>query len=204
MLLDVLLARDGIDASAIAGYERIEFMHLAAAALVAEGSADCGLGILAAARALGCDFVPLAEEPYELALDATAARRAQDRGFARRNARFGFACRRRCARGLRCVLERHGALRGCGAVTLELFGMARALTGRAEIALDVGEPCTLRALLRELLRVFPVLAGTVLDREYAAPIEPNAVLLDGRRVRGLDEPVSEEDRPVLLLIPSGG
>jgi putative molybdopterin biosynthesis protein len=70
LLLDLLLSRAGIPAAAIAGYERLEFTHLAVAALVAAGSADCGLGILAAARALGCDFVPLAEEPYELALDA--------------------------------------------------------------------------------------------------------------------------------------
>ena len=70
MLLDVLLRRDGVDPAAIGGYDRVEFTHLAVAALIADGSADCGLGILAAARALGCDFVPLAEEPYELALDA--------------------------------------------------------------------------------------------------------------------------------------
>ena len=72
MLLDALLARDGLSPSQIAGYERLEFTHLAVAALVADGSADCGLGILAAARALGCDFVPLATEPYELALPAAA------------------------------------------------------------------------------------------------------------------------------------
>ncbi|MFY9780121.1 MAG: molybdopterin biosynthesis protein [Candidatus Baltobacteraceae bacterium] len=70
LLLDLLLGREGIAPGAIPGYERLEFTHLAVAALVAAGSADCGLGILAAARALGCDFVPLAEEPYELALDA--------------------------------------------------------------------------------------------------------------------------------------
>jgi putative molybdopterin biosynthesis protein len=70
MLLDLLLARDGISHEEIDGYDRIEFTHLAVAALVAEGSADCGLGILAAARALGCDFLPLAKEPYELAIDA--------------------------------------------------------------------------------------------------------------------------------------
>ncbi len=71
MLLDVLLAGAGLAPSDIAGYDRIEFTHLAVAALVADGSADCGLGILAAARALGCDFVQLADEPYELALDAS-------------------------------------------------------------------------------------------------------------------------------------
>lgn len=72
MLLDALLASDGLSPADIDGYERIEFTHLAVAALVADGSADCGLGILAAARALDCDFVPVASEPYELALRASA------------------------------------------------------------------------------------------------------------------------------------
>ena len=71
MLLDVLLQREGIASEAIEGYDRIEFTHTAVAALVADGSADCGLGVLAAARALGCDFIPIAEEPYELAIDAS-------------------------------------------------------------------------------------------------------------------------------------
>ncbi|MGP6157304.1 MAG: molybdopterin biosynthesis protein [Vulcanimicrobiaceae bacterium] len=70
LLLDLMLAREGLAPASIQGYERLDFTHLAVAALVAAGSADCGLGILAAARALGCDFIPLAEEPYELALDA--------------------------------------------------------------------------------------------------------------------------------------
>jgi putative molybdopterin biosynthesis protein len=72
MLFDLLLARSGIAAAAIAGYDRLEFTHVAAAALVADGSADCALGIRAAAAALGCAFVPLADEPYELALLASA------------------------------------------------------------------------------------------------------------------------------------
>ena len=72
MLLDALLARDGLSPLDMEGYDRIEFTHLAVAALVADRSADCGLGILAAARALGCDFVPLADEPYELATFASS------------------------------------------------------------------------------------------------------------------------------------
>ena len=68
LLFDDLLKRAGVPNAAIVGYERIEFSHLAVAALVAEGSADCGLGIRAAALALGCDFVSLAFEPYDLAL----------------------------------------------------------------------------------------------------------------------------------------
>jgi putative molybdopterin biosynthesis protein len=70
MLFDLLLARDGAAADAIVGYDHLEFTHTAAAALVADGSADVALGIRAAADALGCDFVPLAHEPYELALRA--------------------------------------------------------------------------------------------------------------------------------------
>jgi len=50
MLLDVILERERIAPESIAGYDRIEFTHTAVAALVAEGSADCGLGLLAAAR----------------------------------------------------------------------------------------------------------------------------------------------------------
>jgi putative molybdopterin biosynthesis protein len=39
---------------------------MAVAANVLTGSADCGLGIRAAAKALGLDFVPLARERYDL------------------------------------------------------------------------------------------------------------------------------------------
>ena len=46
------------------GLEREEHTHLAVAAAVAAGRADCGLGVLAAARAFGLDFVPVAREPY--------------------------------------------------------------------------------------------------------------------------------------------
>ena len=55
-------------AEAIEGYRREEHTHLAVAAAVAAGRADCGLGVLAAARAFGLDFVPVAKEPYDLVL----------------------------------------------------------------------------------------------------------------------------------------
>lgn len=66
VLLDFRLRQLGIQPSTIQGYERQEFTHLAVAAAVASGAADCGLGILAAARALRLDFVPVAEEQYDL------------------------------------------------------------------------------------------------------------------------------------------
>ena len=71
ILLDALLARERIAADAIAGYERIEFSHLAVGQLVANGNADTGLAIRAAARAFGLDFIPVAWEPYDLALPAS-------------------------------------------------------------------------------------------------------------------------------------
>ena len=70
VLLDHLLREADIQASDIRGYEREEYTHLAVAATVAGGSADAGLGILSAARAVGTDFVPLANEQYDLAIPA--------------------------------------------------------------------------------------------------------------------------------------
>jgi len=68
MLLDHRLADLDIKPSSIDGYQREEHTHLAVAAAVAAGRADCGLGVLAAARAFGLDFVPVAKEPYDLVL----------------------------------------------------------------------------------------------------------------------------------------
>ena len=75
VLLDDALSRAGIDPAALPGYEREEATHLAVAGAVASGTADAGLGILAAARAYGLDFVPVARERYELALRPSTAGR---------------------------------------------------------------------------------------------------------------------------------
>jgi putative molybdopterin biosynthesis protein len=72
MLLDQELRRLGIDPVTVHGYEREEPTHLAVAAAVAAGRADCGLGILAAARAFGLDFVPMVQEPYDLVVEAAS------------------------------------------------------------------------------------------------------------------------------------
>jgi putative molybdopterin biosynthesis protein len=68
VLLDYELKRRSLDPALIRGYERQEFTHLAVAAAVASGAADCGLGILAAARALNLDFIPLFRERYDLVI----------------------------------------------------------------------------------------------------------------------------------------
>lgn len=68
LLLLHLLAQEALEPGAIDGFDtRIEYTHVAVAAAVASGAADVGLGIEAAARAQGLDFVPLVEEHYFLA-----------------------------------------------------------------------------------------------------------------------------------------
>ena len=67
VLLDYHLRRLGISPHRVHGYQREVYTHLAVASMVVNGTADAGLGILAAARALGLDFLPLALERYDLA-----------------------------------------------------------------------------------------------------------------------------------------
>ena len=68
ILLDYHLAQLDLKSADIQGYEHEEFTHLAVAASVASGRADCGLGIAAAAHALDLDFIPLFKERYDLIL----------------------------------------------------------------------------------------------------------------------------------------
>lgn len=68
LLLDHLLGQAGLAPDQVRGYEHELITHLAVAAAVQSGQADCGLGVLAAARALELDFLPLAQERYDLAL----------------------------------------------------------------------------------------------------------------------------------------
>ncbi len=73
ILLDYHLGLLGISPAQIRGYEQEEYTHLAVAAAVASGRADCGLGIAAAAVALDLDFIPLFEEEYDLIIPAAYA-----------------------------------------------------------------------------------------------------------------------------------
>jgi molybdenum cofactor synthesis domain-containing protein len=66
LLLDYLLKENGLEPSKVHGYDREEYTHMAVAVNVLSGTADVGLGILAAAKALGLDFIPLTPERYDL------------------------------------------------------------------------------------------------------------------------------------------
>lgn len=66
--LDRELRRQGIAGAAIDGYEKTAVTHVEVAQAIAMGDADVGLGVEAAARRFGLDFVPLFTERYDLAL----------------------------------------------------------------------------------------------------------------------------------------
>jgi putative molybdopterin biosynthesis protein len=68
VLLDHELKKLGLDRASIAGYEREEFTHMAVGVAVASGLADAGLGVRAAASALGLDFILVASEQYDLVI----------------------------------------------------------------------------------------------------------------------------------------
>jgi putative molybdopterin biosynthesis protein len=68
VLLDFEIGKLAFKTRGIRGYDFEEYTHLAVAAAVASGAADCGLGIAAAARALDLDFVPLFKERYDLVI----------------------------------------------------------------------------------------------------------------------------------------
>lgn len=68
VLLDYELALAGITPAQVNGYEHVEASHMGITATVAGGKADCGMGIEAAAQARDLDFVPLAEERYDLVI----------------------------------------------------------------------------------------------------------------------------------------
>lgn len=66
LLTDKYLRQMNIEPSRIKGYEREEYTHMSVASAVLTGIADVGVGILAAARALNLDFIPVAKERYDL------------------------------------------------------------------------------------------------------------------------------------------
>ena len=68
VLLDYRLKELGIGAESVRGYKREEYTHLAVAAAVQSGVADCGLGVRAAARALDLDFISVEWERYDFVI----------------------------------------------------------------------------------------------------------------------------------------
>ena len=68
VLLDYKLKQAGISPSEVDGYDAEAATHMAVAAQVASGDADCGMGVYSAAHAMGLDFIPVGEEEYDFAM----------------------------------------------------------------------------------------------------------------------------------------
>jgi putative molybdopterin biosynthesis protein len=77
LVFDQLTARAGIESSRISGYQNEEFTHVAVATAVANGKADAGFGIRAAAAQLGLGFIPLVNERYFLACESARLESAE-------------------------------------------------------------------------------------------------------------------------------
>lgn len=71
VLFDYMLEKSGTGVDAIVGYDHEEFTHMAVAVDVLSGAADCGMGIFAAANALGLDFIPMEREQYDLIIPSS-------------------------------------------------------------------------------------------------------------------------------------
>jgi len=66
ILLDFELQKAGLDPAVMSGYRNEEYTHMSVAMAVASRRADAGLGVLAAAKALDLDFIPVSRERYDL------------------------------------------------------------------------------------------------------------------------------------------
>ena len=66
ILTDYLCKQNGLDTTAIYGYDREELTHTSVAAQIVSGSADAGMGIYSAAKLYDLDFIPICIEEYDL------------------------------------------------------------------------------------------------------------------------------------------
>ena len=66
--LDLRLMQLGIRSEMIPGYLNVMHSHTGVARVIRDGKADVGIGIAASAREFGLQFIPLYEEPYEIAV----------------------------------------------------------------------------------------------------------------------------------------
>jgi putative molybdopterin biosynthesis protein len=75
--LDYNLRKISLPPQSIRGYSREVRTHTAVAETISQGKADAGIGLKAAARQFGLDFIPLFQERYDLAIPKDAAQSKQ-------------------------------------------------------------------------------------------------------------------------------
>ncbi len=90
VLLDYKLKQAGISPDDIDGYDAEAATHMAVAAQVAGGDADCGMGVYSAAHAMGLDFIPVGEEEYDFAMRPETLEMPELKSFLRLLTSDGF------------------------------------------------------------------------------------------------------------------
>jgi putative molybdopterin biosynthesis protein len=68
ILFDSLLKKNSFTSEQIQGYEREMFSHLSVAAEIKEKENSVGLGVYSVAKIMGLDFIPVADESYDLVI----------------------------------------------------------------------------------------------------------------------------------------
>lgn len=68
ILTDFLIRKNGIAENEIRGYDRDMTTHMAVAAAVESGTADVGIGVASAAKAMDLDFISIGFEEYDFAV----------------------------------------------------------------------------------------------------------------------------------------
>jgi putative molybdopterin biosynthesis protein len=71
ILFDSLLKKHKLSSEQIQGYDREMYSHLSVAAEIKEKENSVGLGVYSAANTMGLDFVPVADEDYDLVMTKT-------------------------------------------------------------------------------------------------------------------------------------
>jgi hypothetical protein len=89
-------------------------------------------------------------------------------------------------------------------VTVELFGLARSLAGVPQVELALDGPVDRERFLHALADAVPALVPDVIVPGRDALVEPNLLLLDGRRAPAAGETFDAGDRPCVLFLASGG
>ena len=90
-------------------------------------------------------------------------------------------------------------------LTVELFGLARRLSGQKEVTVGVSDGATLRDVVVTLTQRFPAFLGPLVDPETYDLNKSYLFNYDGRRVaQSLEERPQEGDRLLVLLVDAGG
>ena len=66
--MDYLLKKNKIQEQDILGYHREMTTHMAVAAAIHGSTADAGVGVLSAAKAMDLDFIPIGYEDYDFVI----------------------------------------------------------------------------------------------------------------------------------------